>query len=66
VDYYAASQSVKLLDVLADALAKSEQCARRIQREKERQRREKLAANKKLVARVLEIEPTANFDDIAA
>jgi hypothetical protein len=49
VDYDAASQSVKMLDVLIDVLERSEQKDRRIKREKERQRREKLAANRKLV-----------------
>jgi hypothetical protein len=66
VDFWAAGQSIKRLDVLADALAKSEQCARRTKREQERQRREKLAANRKLVTKILEIDPTANFDDVAA
>ena len=67
VDYFAAGQSINLLDVLADVLERSEQCARRNKREQERARRQELAKNRKLVARLLEIDPTTKFDvDVAA
>lgn len=62
VAYGAAVEAIKTLTELTSQLKANAYLERRNEREQEKARRQELAKNRKLVTKILEIDPTTNFD----